>query len=56
MSNLKKIFPSLILWLAWLVLVILWNFGYPDAKPILDVLVAIILSFIFILIKKLIDF
>jgi len=53
MSNLNKISRSSILWLAWLVLVILWNFGYPDAKPILDVLVAIILSIIFILIKRL---
>ena len=24
-------------WLAWLILVILWNYGYPDASPLLDV-------------------
>jgi hypothetical protein len=31
---------------VWLSLVIIWNFGYPTALPILDVLVAAILSFI----------
>jgi len=36
----------------WLVLVILWNYGFPAAKPFFDVLVAVILSLIFILIKK----
>jgi len=39
-------------WLLWLVLVILWNYGFPTAKPFFDVLVAVILSLIFILIKK----
>lgn len=32
--------------LVWLLLVILWNFGVPEASPIYDVLMAIILSFI----------
>ena len=31
-------------WLAWLVLVILWNYGFPHATPFQDVLVAVILS------------
>ncbi len=35
-----------------LYLVILWNYGFPAAKPFYDVLVAVILSLIFILIKK----
>jgi len=39
-------------WVAWLILVILWNFGYPNATPIYDVVVAVVLSFVFILIKK----
>ena len=38
---------------AWLILVILWNYGYPNAKPFYDVLVAVILVVVFILIKKL---
>ena len=40
-------------WLAWLVLVILWNYGFPNASPLQDVLVAVILSVLFIIIKKL---
>ena len=36
----------------WLVCVILWNFGFPEAAPIEDVLVAILLSFLSILLKK----
>ena len=39
-------------WITWLILVILWNFGYPRATPIYDVLIAVALSVIFILIKK----
>ena len=40
-------------WLAWLVLVILWNYGFPNASPLQDVLVAVILSVLFIIINKL---
>ena len=39
-------------YIIWLIGVILWNFGYPAANPIEDVLAAIILSFISIGIKK----
>ena len=39
-------------WLIWFFLVILWNYGYPEAAPFYDVLVAAILSLIFIIIKK----
>ena len=38
-------------WIAWLILVILWNFGYPEATPFQDVVVAVILSLLFIIIK-----
>tara|TARA_B110000438_G_scaffold101725_1_gene100594 strand:- start:1303 stop:1473 length:171 start_codon:yes stop_codon:yes gene_type:complete len=31
---------------VWLLLVIVWNFGYPGASPTLDVLVALILFFV----------
>ena len=40
-------------WLAWLFLVILWNYGFPNATPFQDVLVAVILSVLFIIIQKL---
>jgi len=39
-------------YIIWLIGVILWNFGYPTATPIEDVLAAIILSFISIGLKK----
>ena len=32
------------IYLIWLIGVILWNFGYPEATPLMDVLAAIILS------------
>ena len=38
-------------WLLWLILVILWNFGFPEATPLQDVIVAVILSLLFIIIK-----
>lgn len=31
-------------WLFWLILVVLWNYGFPNVAPIADVIVAIILS------------
>jgi|TARA_B100000035_G_scaffold3714_1_gene3300 hypothetical protein len=37
----------------WLVMVIAWNFGYPEASPLQDVIVAIILSFFSTFLKKL---
>ena len=39
-------------WVAWLLLVVIWNYGYPEASPFYDVLVAITLSIMFIFIKK----
>jgi len=32
------------IYIIWLVGVVIWNFGYPSAKPIEDVIAAIILS------------
>ena len=48
----RKIDNFFFYWITWLILVILWNFGYPKAEPIYDVLVAVALSIIFIMIKK----
>tara|TARA_A100001037_G_scaffold1028_1_gene863 strand:+ start:191 stop:376 length:186 start_codon:yes stop_codon:yes gene_type:complete len=39
-------------WFAWLILVILWNYCFPNATPLQDVIVAVILSILFIIIKK----
>tara|TARA_Y100001970_G_scaffold97144_1_gene122314 strand:+ start:33171 stop:33317 length:147 start_codon:yes stop_codon:yes gene_type:complete len=30
--------------LFWLLLVVFWNFGFPEAKPIFDVFIAILFS------------
>ena len=40
-------------WLIWLILVILWNYGFPQASPFQDVLVAVFLSILFIIIQLL---
>lgn len=32
------------IWFIWLLLVIIWNFGWPTVPPIADVLVAVGLS------------
>ena len=51
MSKVVKLMFNKINWFAWLVLVILWNYGFPKATPIQDVLVAVILSVLFIIIQ-----
>tara|TARA_Y100000768_G_C23758000_1_gene577193 strand:- start:465 stop:620 length:156 start_codon:yes stop_codon:yes gene_type:complete len=39
-------------WFIWFFLVVLWNYGYPAASPLLDVLAAVILSLFNILLLK----
>ena len=41
------------IYIIWLIGVIAWNFGFPNATPIEDVIVAIILSFVSLGLKKL---
>ncbi len=53
MSKVVKLMIKKINWIAWLVLVILWNYGFPKATPVQDVLVAVFLSVLFIIIQKL---
>ena len=40
------------IYLIWLIGVILWNFGFPNAIPFADVIAAILLSFLSIGLKK----
>ena len=40
------------IYLIWLIGVVLWNFGYPSASPLEDVIAAIVLSFISMHLKK----
>tara|TARA_B100000700_G_C14392296_1_gene555343 strand:+ start:123 stop:269 length:147 start_codon:yes stop_codon:yes gene_type:complete len=46
MNKNKKIF------LIWLSLVVLWNFGVPGALPVYDVLAAAVLFFLSALLRK----
>ena len=39
-------------YIIWLIGVFIWNFGYPTANPLEDVVVAVVLSFISISLKK----
>jgi|TARA_B110000037_G_scaffold190652_1_gene223693 hypothetical protein len=43
------------IYLIWLIGVIVWNFAVPNAAPIEDVIVAILLSFLNIGLKKLLN-
>ena len=45
-------YKKLMIYIIWLIGVVLWNFGYPSAKPIEDVIAAVILSFISMGLKK----
>jgi len=40
------------IFVIWLILVIIWNFGYPQATPLEDVIVAVVLSFFSNFLKK----
>ena len=44
------------IYIIWLIGVILWNFGYPTATPIEDVVVAILLSLLSYLLKQKVKF
>jgi hypothetical protein len=41
-------------YIIWLIGVIIWNFGFPNATPTADVIVAILLSFLSIGFKKMV--
>jgi hypothetical protein len=36
----------------WFVMIVAWNFGYPEASPLEDVVVAVILALFNVLLKK----
>ena len=40
------------IFVIWFVMVVAWNFGYPEASPFEDVLVAVILALLNIFLKK----
>tara|TARA_B100000674_G_scaffold281250_1_gene232562 strand:- start:961 stop:1101 length:141 start_codon:yes stop_codon:yes gene_type:complete len=40
------------IYFIWLIGVVVWNFGVPSATPLEDVIVAIVLSFFSLVMKK----
>jgi len=44
------------IYIIWLIGVILWNFGYPTATPMEDVVVAILLSLLSYFLKQKVKF
>tara|TARA_B100001057_G_scaffold462981_1_gene516505 strand:- start:703 stop:843 length:141 start_codon:yes stop_codon:yes gene_type:complete len=44
------------IFVIWLAFVITWNFGYPQASPLEDVIVAVILAMFNIGLKKYLKF
>jgi len=46
------LYKEFMVYFIWLMGVIVWNFGVPNATPLEDVLVAIALSFLTVALKK----
>ncbi len=44
---------SLVSWIIWFSLICLWNYGYPEAKPIEDVIASVLLGFVLFFFKLL---
>ncbi len=44
------------IFVIWFVMVVAWNFGYPQATPLEDVIVAVILSLFNLALKKYLKF
>jgi len=40
------------IYIIWLIGVIIWNFGVPNAPPVADVIAAVLLSFVSLGLKK----
>ncbi len=43
------------IFLFWLFLVIMWNYRVPHASPLMDVIMAVVLSFISMLANSILD-
>tara|TARA_B100001057_G_scaffold486841_1_gene568624 strand:+ start:153 stop:293 length:141 start_codon:yes stop_codon:yes gene_type:complete len=44
------------IFIIWLVMVVVWNYGYPQASPLEDVIVAVILSLLNTFLKRYLKF
>tara|TARA_E500000178_G_scaffold280522_1_gene280648 strand:+ start:69 stop:221 length:153 start_codon:yes stop_codon:yes gene_type:complete len=47
---------SIKIYIIWLIGVIIWNFGFPNAIPLADVIAAIVLSFLSLILNKYLKF
>ena len=47
---------SMKVYIIWLIGVIIWNFGFPNAIPLADVVAAILLSFLSLILNKYLKF
>ena len=52
-NKVVKLMSKKINWVIWLFLIVLWNYGFPQATPFEDVIVAVFLSILFIIIQLL---
>jgi len=50
--NLFSFNKSDLIWFIWIMLIIIWNYVWPNVKPIADVIVAIFLSIFMLYFKK----
>jgi hypothetical protein len=46
----------MMIYIIWLSGVVIWNFGFPKASPLEDIVVAILLSFLSMGLKKILKF
>ena len=53
MNWVVKLMIKKIKWIIWLILVVLWNYGFPNASPFQDVIVAVFLSIFLMIIQLL---
>ena len=44
------------IFIVWLIMVIAWNYGYPEASPLQDVVMAVVLSLFDLILKKYLKF
>jgi len=47
---------SIKIYIVWLIGVIIWNFSFPNAIPLADVIAAILLSFLSLILNKYLKF
>ena len=48
----SEIFKNFIAWFVWLLLLILWNYSFPKANPLEDVMVSIAIAMVLRMIQR----